>query len=38
MIVLAGHIALIAANFARGRVMPKDVSFNVYQGGGRSQR
>lgn len=35
MISLAGHIALIVPNFARSPVMPKDVSFNVYQGGGR---
>lgn len=35
MISLAGHIALIAPNFARGSVTPKDISFNVYQGGGR---
>lgn len=34
MISLAGHIALVAPNFARGPVMPKDVSFNVYQGAG----
>ena len=34
MISLAGHIALIAPNFARGPVMPKDVSFNIYQGAG----
>lgn len=35
MIALAGHIALIAPNFARGPVMPQNISFNVYQGGGR---
>lgn len=35
MIALTGHIALIAPNFARAPVFPKDVSFNVYQGGGR---
>lgn len=35
MIALAGHIALIAPNFARGPVMPKNISFNVYQGEGR---
>ncbi len=34
MISLAGHIALIVPQFARGNVRPKDVSFNVYLGGG----
>jgi len=34
MISLSGHIALIIPNFAQGNVKPRDVSFNVYQGGG----
>jgi proteasome lid subunit RPN8/RPN11 len=35
MISLAGHVALIVPRFAQGRVLPIDVSVNVYQGGGR---
>lgn len=35
MISLAGHIALIVPWFARGKVRPQDVSFNVYQGNGK---
>lgn len=35
MISLAGHIALIVPRFACGNVRPKDLSFNVYLGGGR---
>lgn len=35
MISLAGHVALIAPNFARAPVRPIDVSVNVYHGGGR---
>lgn len=35
MIALAGHIALIVPSFALGEPQPIDVSFNVYQGGGR---
>lgn len=34
MISLSGHIALIVPSFARGKVKPSDVSFNVYKGGG----
>ena len=30
MIVIRGHVALIAPRFARGVVTPADVSFNVY--------
>jgi hypothetical protein len=32
MISQAGHIALIVPNYAQGKVMPSDVSLNVYQG------
>ena len=35
MISLAGHVALIAPNFARGDIRPEDVSVNVYLGAGR---
>lgn len=37
MISLAGHIALIVPNFAKGNVQPSDVSVNVYLGGGAWQ-
>lgn len=32
MISQDGHIALIIPNYAQGKVMPSDVSLNVYQG------
>ncbi len=35
MISLAGHIALIVPRFACGKVMPRDLSFNVYLGAGK---
>lgn len=35
MISLAGHVALIVPHFAEGRILPVDVSVNVYLGGGR---
>jgi proteasome lid subunit RPN8/RPN11 len=35
MISLAGHIALIVPRFTQGNVRPRDVSFNIYQGGGK---
>lgn len=35
MISLVGHIALIVPRFAHGNVKPSDLSFNVYQGGGK---
>jgi proteasome lid subunit RPN8/RPN11 len=35
MISLAGHVALIVPRFAQGRILPVDVSVNVYLGGGR---
>lgn len=35
MISLAGHIALVVPRFARGNVMPRSVSFNIYLGGGK---
>ena len=35
MISLAGHVALIAPNFARGDIRPEDISVNVYLGAGR---
>lgn len=34
MISLAGHVALIVPRFAQGRILPVDVSVNVYLGGG----
>jgi proteasome lid subunit RPN8/RPN11 len=34
MLSLPGHVALIAPRFARGAVMPKDISFNTYLGNG----
>ncbi len=35
MISLAGHVAMIVPRFAQVRVLPVDVSVNVYLGGGR---
>jgi proteasome lid subunit RPN8/RPN11 len=35
MISLAGHVALIVPRFAHGNVRARDVSFNVYLGGGK---
>lgn len=35
MISLAGHMALIVPRFAGGNVMPRDLSVNVYLGGGK---
>lgn len=35
MISRAGHIALIVPGFAHGKVLPRDLSFNVYLGGGK---
>jgi len=35
MISLVGHIALIVPRFACGNVKPRDLSFNIYQGGGK---
>lgn len=35
MVSLAGHIALIVPRFARGDVVPRDLSFNVYLGEGK---
>lgn len=35
MVAIPGHIALIAPNFAAGRVTPRDVSLNYFLGNGR---
>jgi proteasome lid subunit RPN8/RPN11 len=35
MVAFAGHVALIAPWFAQRSLTPRDVSLNVYQGGGK---
>jgi proteasome lid subunit RPN8/RPN11 len=35
MVSIIGHIALIVPRFAQGKPRPRDVSLNVYRGGGK---